>query len=126
MRSGDRTAMSDQSLLVVCLCAEWCSTCREYRQAAFAECSKLFPACRFEWLDVEDDAELLGDMDIDNFPTLLVARNDQVEFFGAIMPNTEHLRRLLESLVISPAAAPLAACDPALTAIARHFRPDAG
>lgn len=118
--------MSEQTLLVVCLCAEWCSTCREYRRAAFAECSRLYPACRFEWLDIEDDAELLGDLDIDNFPTLLIARNDQVQFFGAIIPNTEHLGRLLESLVISPVAPPSAAYDPSVTGIARHFRPDVG
>lgn len=119
--------MKERSLLVVCLCADWCSSCREYRQAAYAECTRLFPACRFEWLDVEEDADLLGDLDIENFPTLLIARDDQALFFGALMPHAEHLRRLLETLLdgaSAPAVSVAVSAD--LGRITRHYQPEAG
>jgi thiol-disulfide isomerase/thioredoxin len=63
--------------LVACLCAEWCGSCRDYR-ATFAALAAQFAAdAEFAWIDVEDDADALGDPDIDDFPTLLIARGAQ-------------------------------------------------
>ena len=38
---------------VVCLCAQWCGVCNQYR-STFAELASQFPQMRFVWLDVED------------------------------------------------------------------------
>lgn len=79
------------------LCADWCGVCREWR-AVFDAAAAAHPADRFIWVDIEDDDELLGDLDIETFPTLLVGTADRVLFFGTILPSPELLTRLLASL----------------------------
>lgn len=83
--------------LVVCLCAEWCGTCRDYREPLRAVALG-FPKDAFAWIDVEDEAELVGDIDIETFPTLLVLSGAQVMFYGPVLPDEEGLRRLLRAL----------------------------
>ena len=87
----------DAVVWVVCLCAEWCGLCRDY-EAVFAQMAKRFPAFRFVWLDIEDQAELVGDMDVETFPTLLMADAQGSRFFGPLTPQAHTLSRLLESL----------------------------
>lgn len=89
-------AVSDDAMTVMCLCAEWCGTCREYRPV-FMALEHEFPAARFLWFDIEDDANELGDLDVENFPTLLIRRAGWVLFFGTLLPQIGHLRRLLEA-----------------------------
>lgn len=50
---------------------------------------------RFAWIDVEDDDDAMGDVDIETFPTLLIAQGDQPRFLGAVPPIE---RRLLDQL----------------------------
>ena len=87
--------------LVACLCAAWCGTCRDYR-AGFDALAARFPTARFLWLDVEDEADLLDDYDVDNFPTLLIQRDDAVLFFGPMLPHHDLLQRTLESFHAQP------------------------
>lgn len=88
---------SPSPLLVAGLCAQWCSTCREYRPR-FEEQSRAFEGqARFAWVDVEDHDEVMGPLDIDNFPTLLIARGDEVLFLGTIPPHAQTLARLVQS-----------------------------
>ena len=82
--------------LVICLCAQWCGTCRDYR-AGFDELAAQFPGVRFSWLDIEEQADALGDLDIENFPTLYIRRGDSVLFFGTMLPYVSNLRRLIET-----------------------------
>ncbi len=84
------------AFLVLCLCAEWCTTCREY-QPGFLALSGDFPQARFVWLDVEVHAEEMGDLEADDFPTLLILRDGLVLFFGPMLPHLNHLRRTLEN-----------------------------
>ena len=86
---------ADAEFRVICLCAEWCGTCREYRPV-FTEVSKAFPEMSFRWLDIEDEADAVSDLDVENFPTLLIARKHWVLYFGAMLPQPGHLRHLLE------------------------------
>jgi thiol-disulfide isomerase/thioredoxin len=85
-------------LAVVCLCAEWCGSCREYR-AEFERLAGQFPGVAFLWRDIEDDAGSLGDIEVENFPTILVRRREWVLFFGAMLPQAGHLRRLIETFL---------------------------
>ena len=48
--------------------------------------------------DLEDDAEEVGDREVENFPTILVERDGAELFYGPLLPHHEHLRRLLQSL----------------------------
>ena len=88
--------MADGGFLAACLCAEWCKTCREYRPGFEALASR-FPAMKFRWVDIEDHADEMGDLDITDFPTLLIFRGARVLFFGVIRPQPRHLGRLLET-----------------------------
>ena len=54
-----------------------------------------FPQAEFVWLDTEDDAGQVGELEIENFPTIEVKRGERVLFFGAMLPRHELLRRLL-------------------------------
>ena len=82
---------------VVCLCADWCGLCRDYR-VVLEGLAQSCTAFRFAWLDIEDHAELVGDVDIETFPTLLVADTAGILFFGPLTPQAQTLRRLLQSL----------------------------
>lgn len=82
---------------VVCLCAAWCRTCDAYRPD-LAQLAARERAVRFVWLDVEDDADWIGDLDIETFPTLLVLARDTPLFFGALPPQIGVFERTLQSL----------------------------
>lgn len=83
---------------VVCLCADWCGVCREY-QAGFSAVARQFPAAGFHWLDIEEHAEELGEIDVENFPTLLIKRRNLILFYGTMLPTPSHLKRTLEAFL---------------------------
>ena len=85
-------------LSVICLCAEWCGTCRDYH-SGFNGLAEHFPHVRFTWVDIEEHADVMGDLDVENFPTLLILRNELVLFFGTMLPHLGHLRRTIESFL---------------------------
>jgi hypothetical protein len=86
------------SLHVACLCAAWCRTCESYREVFEAACAELPQAgLQVRWIDVEDEAELVGDLDIETFPTLLIADAEHVRFAGPLTPQPETLRRVLRA-----------------------------
>jgi thioredoxin 1 len=89
---------------VACLCAAWCGVCRDW-QSSFAAQARAHPHMRFAWVDVEDEDEAMGDVDIETFPTLLVARAERVLFLGPIPPSSTQLTRLLATLQAQPAGA---------------------
>jgi thioredoxin reductase (NADPH) len=84
-------------LLVACLCAAWCKTCTEFR-GTFDKLSESNPRAKFIWLDVEADSELVGDIEIENFPTLAVFRGGKPLFYGVTMPQEGVVARTLASL----------------------------
>ena len=86
------------TLHVACLCAAWCRTCESYREVFEAACATLPQAeLRVHWIDIEDEADLIGDLDIETFPTLLIADDTQVRFAGPLTPQPETLRRVLRA-----------------------------
>ena len=85
-----------RTLLVSCLCAEWCGTCKEY-VPLFASLKQVFPSVTFQWIDIEDACDLVDPVEVDNFPTILIASPGQAHFFGSITPHLETLRRLIQA-----------------------------
>jgi thioredoxin 1 len=85
------------ALWVVCLCADWCGACREYRPL-FAQVARSHPQLRFAWVDIEDHAELADDFDVETFPTILVAGAAGTRFVGPLLPHPETLGSLLGAL----------------------------
>jgi len=89
--------------LVICFCAAWCDTCRGYH-TALATLADAYPQHVFIWADIEDHPELLGETDVENFPTLLVISGAAPRFFGPLLPHIGHLQRLLAVLINNVAA----------------------
>jgi len=89
--------VKQDGLLVACLCAAWCKTCTEFR-GTFDKLAKENEGARFVWLDVEEDGALVGDIEIENFPTLAVFRGDRPLFYGVTMPQEGVVARTLASL----------------------------
>lgn len=105
--------------LVVCLCAAWCGVCGDYR-ARFTQVQAKFPLMEFVWIDIEDEADLLHPLDIEDFPTLLLAVGDEPRFFGPLTPQSEMLERLVRAQ-IQDAGAP-ALTNPAVVALLGRIR----
>jgi thioredoxin 1 len=89
-------ALEGDVWLVACLCAAWCDVCREYRPG-FDKLAAQHPDKRFVWIDIEDQADLVGDLDVENFPTLLIQRGDTVAFYGTVQPDVSQANRLLNA-----------------------------
>ena len=78
---------------------------------------------RLHWIDIEDEAELVGDLDIENFPTLLLARGPRVLFFGTVTPHAGTLERLVRGALdgsLHPAGAIPAVAVALAPRLARH------
>ncbi|MDR7304878.1 thioredoxin family protein [Rhodoferax saidenbachensis] len=106
------------TLLVACLCAQWCGTCNDY-QPLFAQLQTDFPGAKFVWVDIEDEADLVDPIEVENFPTLLIATGETPRFFGTVMPHGETLRRLLQSTTEAGATTVV---DPEVVALAQRLR----
>jgi len=104
-------------VLVVCLCAEWCGVCRDY-SSRFLQAKAKFPQAQFLWIDVEDEADLLHPLDVEDFPTLLVAVGDAPRFFGPVTPQLETLERLIRAQ-IEDVTAPALTDPDVVTLVAR-------
>lgn len=117
-------SFSDPAALhVACLCAAWCRTCDAYRpvfEQAVAALRAEHPALHARWIDIEDDAELVGDFDVETFPTLVVADAERVRFAGPLTPQPETLLRVLHA-TLANAAAP-GQPDAAVNAFAERLR----
>ncbi len=102
-RDAVADAIAGDRWVVACLCAAWCGTCGGYR-AAFEGIAARHPDKVFVWIDIEDQADVVGDLDVDNFPTLLVQRDDTVAFFGTMLPDPAVAERLLKAQAELPHA----------------------
>lgn len=100
-RAEVAAALAQDRLIVACLCAAWCGTCSSYR-ASFEELAMKHPEKYFLWVDIEDHADLVGDLDVENFPTLLIQRHENVAFFGTMLPDPNVANRLIETLAAQP------------------------
>ena len=98
-----RALTDDAPLLVACLCAAWCRTCDGLRPA-IEDWARTRADLALVWLDVEDDAELVEDMEVENFPTILVQRGAETLFFGPVPPRVSNVERVVEATARGGAA----------------------
>lgn len=102
-----RSESCEAEFLVACLCAEWCGTCREYRPG-FERLVERFPSVGFVWVDVEDEEEVADEIDVENFPTLVIQRKSHVLFCGPMLPQLPLLERLIETYLAQSEAESIA------------------
>ena len=88
---------ADGPLVVISLCAAWCHTCGDFRES-FERIAIARGDVQFIWLDIEDDHEICGDIDVENFPTLAVFRGDVPVHFGVSAPHEATVARLIDEL----------------------------
>lgn len=99
---GNRTefahSVGGERWIVACLCAAWCDTCTAFR-APFEAWAARHPDLCFVWVDIEDQADVVGDLDVENFPTLLMQFGAIVTFFGPVLPDVKLAERLLQAQI---------------------------
>lgn len=83
-------------VVVLSFCAQWCGTCREFRPILEA-ISTAHPGITFGWVDIEDDAELADEVDVEDFPTLAIIRDGVPLYFGTTLPLDGVVRSLLRA-----------------------------
>lgn len=106
---------------VICLCAAWCGVCREW-DPVFRQLVREHPGVRFAWVDIEDEDHAMGEVEVETFPTVLIAQGQQPRFFGPIPPSAPQLGRLLARLQAQ--AEPQAALpDAQVRALLARLRP---
>ena len=92
-----KRALAENPFLVVGLCAAWCNTCTEFRDG-FQAIAAGRPDSTFVWVDIEDDAAIAGDIDVENFPTIAVYHRNRLLHYGVSLPQPPIVARLLAAL----------------------------
>jgi thiol-disulfide isomerase/thioredoxin len=88
---------SPSSLTIWCLCAEWCVICREFK-STFLNLQSVHPKHQWRWIEIEDHDEALSDIDIQGFPSVVIASSkSQWCFAGTIEPRTDTLLRIVRA-----------------------------
>lgn len=118
--------MPGQPIHIACLCAAWCRLCDDYAPVLEQVVGEFVAAdapLRCHWIDIEDEADLVGDFDVETFPTMVIADAQHVRFAGPLTPQADTLRRLLRALVVEAAASgPWPAPAPPVKAFAGRLR----
>ena len=107
--------------IIVALCAAWCDTCGQFR-ASFENIARARRTMLFVWLDIEDDAAICGDIDVENFPTLAIYRSGKLVHFGVSLPHEGTVARLIDEMAARDASVVVAPA-PVIELIARLVRP---
>jgi len=87
-------------------------------QALASEFTRAGVHALWHWVDIEDEADLVGELDVETFPTLVIADDTHVRFAGPVTPQRETLQRLLRATVLEAQAG---AMWPAVDAAVRAF-----
>lgn len=105
-------------LLIACLCARWCNVCEDYRgvfDQVRVSVGRDSPESAFVWLDIDDDDGLLHPLEVEQFPTVLMALDQSPRFFGSLAPQASVLERMVGKTRTDRFAAELQ--DPDLRAV---------
>lgn len=91
-------SLHDGTWMLVCFCAGWCNACREYLPQ-LRELAESRPDVRFFWVDIEEHGDMMGNLEINKFPTILIQRDDTVAFYSCIHPDARLAERILQSML---------------------------
>jgi thioredoxin 1 len=123
MSTASPAPAAEIRLTVACLCAQWCRTCDGYREVFNQVLLALDDAgLHGMWVDVEDQADVIGAIDVETFPTLLIARGDEVLFFGPVTPHAQTLQRLIHAALHGGLSIDPRSVDPAVLELPARLR----
>lgn len=88
---------ADRPLDVVCLCAAWCINCNAYQPVFDALQAQFEGRARFSWIDIEDESVVMGEVEVENFPTLFLVQDSTALFLGPLTPQPGVLTQLVQS-----------------------------
>jgi thioredoxin 1 len=120
------------SVHIACLCAAWCRLCEEYAaviDTVVASFQAEGVALQVHWVDIEDEADFVGEVEVETFPTIIIVAGNVVRFAGPVTPQAPTLNRLLRATALGVSAnAPVAAVAPEVQAFADRLarRVDSG
>lgn len=83
--------------VVIAFCAQWCGTCRDFR-LVMERMAANHPGLAFVWADIEDDAVLVGEIEVENFPTLAIYRDGKPMYFGVALPQAAVVEQLIRAM----------------------------
>lgn len=83
---------SYQRIQLYIFCAEWCGVCRGLRESVPTSVKPCL-----NWIDIEEDGDLVGDLEIENFPTIAIWRDGRWVFHGVVKPYWEPMIDMLTS-----------------------------
>lgn len=82
---------------VICLCAQWCGTCRDY-MPAFEALAKSKLDWRTHWVDIENHEASMSEVDITTFPMVLIVNAaGSLCFAGPLAPQLSILERMCQA-----------------------------
>ncbi len=94
-------------LHVACRCDAWCRL-SEGDAPVFGQALQPLrtqhPGLRVHWIDIADEIEMLGDLNVETFLIIVVADDRQIRLTGPLTPQPETLRRGLRAALAEPHA----------------------
>jgi thioredoxin 1 len=91
MRSGELN-----SLTIIFLCAQWCDVCRAF-SVLLQNHKNQHTDFSYVWIDIEEQADRVDPIEINDFPTLLLLKNNAPIFFGSVRPELTSIIQLIET-----------------------------
>lgn len=91
--------INDKSLEVYLLCAEWCKVCRDLQASIPIEARSTV-----RWVDIEKSCQFADELEIENFPTVAVFRDQRWTYWGITEPRWSQLLKVaqLSNVTIAP------------------------
>lgn len=119
-------------MIVKCLCADWCGTCRDFlpifaalpgEVRSLTE-SDMLNQPAFEWLELEECEALLGNVEVETFPMLLIGDGkDAIHFAGPVTPHLATLVRLVRAAAKGELMVPESEAQPWLAFLSQLHQP---
>lgn len=87
--------------LVVCLCAQWCNNCEDWKKEFQLLSEERGDSC-FVWLDIDEHPDMVAEVDLDTLPVLAIYKNEDIAFLGPVRPDKTTIETLINGARAHP------------------------